>query len=164
MKATPFLLAALMVACTPSISPGTTDVRREIQASLQRTVDATLAEDIDAYMAELPPDLKIYDESGSIVTREQQRANVLRDWSIIEKTTSLTHTIDEISVQGDTATVVTSQRWERQMLRPDGTAVDTVLTTQRHEETWRRSNGRWYGYDIKELGGEIYVNGKPYKP
>lgn len=163
-----FLVIAVFVvmaaACTQSVSKDALAVRSEIEASLQRTVNATMAKDIDAYMAELPPDLKIYDESGAVVAREQQRANVLRDWSVIQETISLSHTVDRLTVQGETATVLTSQRWERRMLRPDGATVDTVLTTQKHAETWRKYSGRWYGYDIKELGGEIYINGEPYRP
>jgi hypothetical protein len=161
------LLAAVMAAALAGCgAPETSDanVRRQIDASLQRTVSATMSEDIDAYMAELPPDLEIRDESGEIVTREQQRANVLRDWGVIERTLALTHGIDSLQVNGDTATVLTSQRWERMMLRRDGSAADTVLTTQKHRETWRRTRDGWFGYDIEELGGEIFINGKPYTP
>jgi hypothetical protein len=161
------LLVALMAAALAGCgAPETSDaeVRRQIDASLQRTVRATMSEDIDAYMAELPADLEIRDESGEIVTREQQRANVLRDWGVIQRTLALTHVIDSLQVKGDTATVLTSQRWERMMLRRDGSAADTVLTTQKHRETWRRTRAGWFGYDIEELGGEIFINGKPYTP
>lgn len=161
------LLAAVMSAALPGCATRQTpdaDVRRQIDASLQRTVRATMSKDIDAYMAELPPDLEIRDESGEIVTREQQRRNVLRDWSVIPQTLSLTHAIDSLRVNGDMATVLTSQRWERMMTRPDGSGADTVLTTQKHRETWRRTPHGWLGYDIEELGGEIFINGKPYAP
>lgn len=161
------LLAALMAATLAgcgSREPSDAEVRRQIDASLQRTIRATMSKDIDAYMAELPPDLEIRDESGTIVTREQQRAGVLRDWSVIPRTISLTHTIDSLRVNGDTATVWTSQRWERMMSRPDGSGTDTVLTTQKHRETWRGTPEGWFGYDIVELGGDIFINGQPYSP
>lgn len=50
------------------------------------------------------------------------------------------------------------------MLRRDLVTVDTVLTTQRHRETWRRTRAGWRQYFIEELGGQIWLNGKPYKP
>jgi hypothetical protein len=44
------------------------------------------AQDIDDYMAAIPADFVIRDAAGEAITREQLRANVLRDWSIIPKT------------------------------------------------------------------------------
>lgn len=165
---TRFLLLAAVVAATLSgcgtREPSEADVRRQIDASLQRTIQATVRKDIDTYMAELPPDLEIRDPSGETVTREEQRAAVLRDWSVIPRTLSLTHVVDSLDVDGDTAIVMTSQRWERMMLRPDGSGQDTVLTTQKHRETWRRTPNGWFGYDIEELGGDIFINGRPYVP
>lgn len=140
------------------------DARSAIQASLDRTVRATIAQDIDAYMAELPPDFALMDEGGERISRETQKAHVLRDWSVIPRTLALEHSIDSIEVKGDVATVHTSQKWKRLMLRPDRSGTDEILTTQRHRETWRRLGGRWYGFDVVELGGEILVNGRPYTP
>jgi hypothetical protein len=50
------------------------------------------------------------------------------------------------------------------MRRRDDSGSDNVVTTQKHEERWRLKNGRWYNYEIRELGGEIFINGEPYKP
>jgi hypothetical protein len=156
-----FFLALAGCASQP---PAEVDVKALIQASLDRTSRATSSEDIDAYMAELPPDFSIVDESGEIITRDKQKEYVLRDWSVIEKTLDLTQVIESLEVNGETANVITSQRWERLMQRPDKSGTDTVLTTQRHRETWKFVNGRWYAYEIVELGGEIFVNGRPYSP
>lgn len=114
-------------------------------------------------MAGIPDDLAIHDHSGHIITKAQLRTNTLRDWSIIPKTLSIRETIDQLDVKGDTATVVTSQRWERLMLERNGKTTDTVLTTQKHRETWRRTTRGWFAYEIEELGGEVFVNGKRYK-
>jgi ketosteroid isomerase-like protein len=142
----------------------TQTVRASIEQSIARSVEATKAEDIDAYMAEIPGDFVLHDESGAVVSQAQQRADVLRDWSVIARTIAISTAIDSIEVQGDMATVYTSGRWERLMLRPDGKTTDVVLTTQKHRETWRETSSGWRSYDIKELGGEIFINGQPYKP
>jgi hypothetical protein len=120
---------------------------------------------IEAYMHGIPEDYVIYDESGEVITREQMRANALRDWSVISRTLDLTITVDSLLLPTDsTAVVYTSQRWERMMSRPDSSGEDTVLTTQRHRETWRRTPVGWRNYDIDELGGAIFINGAPYSP
>ncbi len=130
-----------------------------IDAALQRAARATAEQDIEAYMAELPAEFVIRDTSGAVITREQQRAEVLRDWSIIPRTLSLSVSLDALELRGETAIASTDQRWEREMLRRDGAGVDTVLTTRRHRETWRRFSGRWFPCEIEELDGEVFVNG-----
>lgn len=166
------LLAGALVfgACASSDEEGAgtrnvEEVRQQIEEQIERGVLATRDEDIEAYMAGLPDDLVIYDEHGGVISREQQRAAVLRDWEVITRTLGIAVVVDSLALAGDSAaTVYTSQRWERMMLRPDRSGEDTVLTTQRHRETWRRTPQGWRMYEVEELGGTVMVNGKPYSP
>ena len=48
------------------------------------------------------------------------------------------------------------------MYERDGKTIDYVVTTQKHREEWRRMNGHWENHAVQELGGEIFINGKPY--
>lgn len=141
-------------------------VRAEIEAAIARGVEATRTQDIDAYMEGIPEDLVVHDESGEVVTRDELRASTLRDWSVIPETLAIEVVIDslELGDDGDTATVYTSQRWERRMLRPDGSGSNVVLTTQRHRETWRETDRGWLLYEVEELGGEVFVDGERYEP
>lgn len=138
--------------------------RSEIESAIARGVEATRTQDIDAYMALIPGDAVLRDGGGATITRDELRANALRDWGIIPKTLSISVAIDSIAVDGDTAIVHTSQRWERLMLRRDGQTTDTVLTTQRHKETWRKTPRGWFAYEVEELGGEVFINGERYQP
>jgi ketosteroid isomerase-like protein len=138
--------------------------RTEIEAVIARSLEATRNQDIQAYMALIPDDAVLRDGSGKMITRDQLRADVLRDWSVIPKTLSISMAIDSIEVNGDAATVYTSQRWERLMLQRDGKTTDTALTTQKHKETWRKTSRGWLAYDVEELGGEVFVNGQRYLP
>jgi hypothetical protein len=115
-------------------------------------------------MDQIPVGLVIRDESGEIITRQQQRENTLRDWAIIERTRAIQVAIDSITVHGDSATVLTSQRWERLMYERDGKTLDTVITTQRHREIWRATPRGWRSFEIEELGGTVEVNGRSYVP
>jgi ketosteroid isomerase-like protein len=157
-------LVILLVGCRDTTNTSSlAKVRREIEAEIARSVEATRSQNIDAYMAGTPDDLVIRDESGEIITKEKLRANTLRDWGIIPKTIAISMVIDSIEVTGDTATVFTSQRWQRLMLERDGKTTDTVLTTQKHKEIWRRTARGWLRYEVTELGGDVFVNGKLYK-
>ena len=158
------MLALLVGGCTvPAVDHEA--VRHEIDEQLQIGAEATRTEDIAAYMDGLPADFVIYDESGEVISREQQRTNILRDWAVIPETIDIEVGIDSLGVSGDSvATVYTWQRWLRTMLRPDRPGHDTVLTTQRHRETWRPTPDGWRLYEVDELGGRIWVNGDPYTP
>jgi ketosteroid isomerase-like protein len=168
MRASILLLPLALSACAPDVPPEVTnklDVLLSVQTALDGSAAATRAQDIDAYMALMPADLVIHDQSGAVITREQQRANVLRDWSIIPQTLRLETRIDSLDVHGDTAaTVYTFQQWERLMKQRTGATLDTVLTTQAHRERWRSTPDGWRGYEIEELGGTIHVNGEPWQP
>lgn len=157
------VLAALLLAGCAGGS-GESIARSQIEAAIARSVEATRAQDIDRYMASVPEDLILHDGSGEIITRDQLRTNALRDWSIIPKTLSISVTIDSIAVDSNSATAYTSQRWERLMLQRDGKTTDSVLTTQKHKEIWRNTPRGWFAYEVQELGGEVFVNGKRYQP
>jgi hypothetical protein len=160
------LLAFMIASCAshPQIEPIATDsVRIAIQGQIDKCVEATRTQNIDVYMDCIPTDWALHDESGAVVSREQLRSNALRDWAIIPRTLAIETKIDSLDVKGDVATVYTSQRWERLMLQRDGKTVDTVLTTQKHRETWRNTSRGWMAYQIDELGGNVWVNGKLYE-
>jgi hypothetical protein len=118
-------------------------IKSLINMVLQQGVDATKTKNIDLYMEALPPDLAIYDESGEVISRAMQREYALREWSIIDTTLSIAVVIDSLIVHNDSATVFTSQKWERLMFQKDGITTNTVITTQKHQEGWK--NGRAAG-------------------
>ena len=159
-----FVLMTGMVACHRSVeTQNAEDAQMLIQAQIDLGVEATRTKNIDRYMSVVPEDWVLHDEEGHTVTRDDLRRGALEQWAIIEKTTSISVHVDGLALHGNEATVWTSQRWERFMHERTGPALDDVVTTQRHEEQWRLVKGKWWCYGVKELGGEIYVNGKPYK-
>lgn len=162
------LLATIFfVSCHDSTFSDTEkeSIKMEIRASIDEGIEATRTKNIDLYMKQLPEDLLIYDESGEIITREQQRAYALRDWSIIDKTLDITISIDSINyIARDSILVYTSQYWKRMMFQRDGITLDTVVTTQKHKEIWKKTAEGWFNYVVEELGGQIFINGKPYQP
>ena len=165
----PLVLIALAAGCATDRDSADCDagaVRAAIDGEIQQGVKATIEEDIDAYMDGVPDDYRIVEDDGAIKDKTALREHALRSWAIIDETIDLVITLDSIEVAPacDEATVITSQRWERMMRRRDDSGSDNVVTTQKHEERWRRKGRRWYNYEIKELGGEIFINGEPYIP
>jgi len=139
-------------------------IRKTIQQEIYEGVEATRTKNIEWYMSQLPNDLVIYDETGEVISREKQKEYVLRDWAIIDTTLQITMRIDSIHfLKKDSVIVYTYQEWERMMFQRDGITSDTVFTNQRHQETWKKNKKGWFGYEIKELGGNIFINGKEYK-
>jgi hypothetical protein len=158
------VLTIAMAACGwTSKTENTAAVKKLIQAQIDESVEGTRTKNIDLYMSVIPEDWVVHDEKGGTVSRGGLRREALEQWAIIEKTISIWRHVDRLEVHENNATVWTSQRWERLMHQRTGPALDHVVTTQQHEEHWRLVRGKWWCYDVKELGGEIFVNGKPYK-
>jgi hypothetical protein len=169
--AKPLLFACALAAFASACAPGSTGrradrsdaVRSQIEAQIARSLDATRRQDIDAFMAGFAPDLEIIADDGDQGALAELRAHTLRDWAIIPATRDIWMRIDSMGpVGGDTAVVYTDQRWDRLMLERDGVTRDTVVTTQKHRELWRRTRAGWQRSRVKELGGTVMVNGKPY--
>lgn len=159
-----FVLMTGIIACNrPVETKNVEKVQRLIQAQIDQGVEATRTKDIDRYMSVVPEDWVLRDEEGHTVTRDDLRRGALQQWSIIEKTISISVHVDRLALRKNAATVWTSQRWERLMHERTGRALDDVVTTERHEEQWRWVKGKWWCYGVKGLGGETHVNGKPYK-
>jgi len=156
-------IAAAVAATTLGLGAWTCpdEARWAIESEIMRSLEATRAEDIDAYMEQIPADLTIRQDDGSVLTAELLREDVLRQWSIIDRTNALETSIDRFELNRDgTATVWTSSRWDRTMVGRDGVSRHRVVSTQKHREVWRRRGLRWFNYEIEELGGEVWVDGQ----
>jgi hypothetical protein len=137
-------LEVTTVACSrPGQAQSPEAVKQLIQARIDASLDATRAKDIDRYMNLIPADWTLHDESGATLRRDDLRRGVLEQWSIIDKTVLLQEQIDRLEVHENSATVWTSQRWERLMHERTGPVLDDVLTTQKHEEHWCFVGGQW---------------------
>lgn len=163
----PFALVSFLGACTSSPRGRGSDlagqVREGIEAQIARTAEATRRQDIEAYMRTFTPDFEESATDGDQGNLADLRAHALRDWAIIPATLDIWARIDSIGeVAGDTVVVFTDQRWERLMLERDLVTRDTVITTQKHREVWRRTELGWRLSRVTELGGSIVVNGRPY--
>ena len=160
-----FTLTIIGVACASCATPDAETVRPAIEAEIEKSLDATRRQDIEAFMAGFAPGFEIVGpDRRRRVSLENLRAETLRDWMIIPATRDLWMHVESLRARGDSAVAWTSQRWDRLMLERDGVTRDTVVTTQRHRELWRRTPAGWRRARVEELGGSIEVNGKPYTP
>lgn len=152
-------LAAQDSSETQAAGAAETMARREIQAVIDSGLDATRRNDAAAFMARVPADFRLDHEDGRSTGRADLEVALTRRFQNPPQTVRLEATIERLELHGDEARVWTSQSWER--IAPPGTALAgrRVLTTQRHEEHWRRSAGRWEAYRIRELGGQMFVDG-----
>ena len=171
MKTKILLLIILIVTslkCRERLKMALTDadkliIAEEIQKEIDTLLIAVKTKDIELYMKKMPKDFIIYDNNGTELSREQQKEFALRDWSIIDSTLYNTMLIDSITfISRDSIYLYTYQEWKRFMFQRDGITIDTVLTTQKHRELWKKKEKHWIGYNVEELGGDIFINGKVY--
>ena len=154
----------------PSPAQELATARAAIAAQIARSVQATRDKDIDAFLSVQTPDFTLQndtvgDEHGEYLTKDQLRVNILRDWSVIAENGTIDIQIDSLALQGDTATVYTRQHYERLMHQREGALLDTVITSVKHREVWRRLPQGWRIAHMEELWhGPILVNGQIYTP
>ena len=158
-----YIPAFFIFGCKAKNSQSEPEVKIAIQNQLDKCVEAVNSKNINLYMDLIPEDFVIKDQSGEIISREKQKEYTLRDWAVIDTTLNNNFVVDSIQTYGDSAIAYTSQRWERLMFRQDGKTKDTILTTQKHIETWKKTPKGWLNYEVKEIGGEVYINGILYK-
>ena len=160
-------------ACAPRASTPAQELataRAAIEAQIARSVQATRDKDIDALLSVQTPDFTLQndtigDEHGELLTQAQLRANLLRDWSVIAENGIIDIQIDSLTLLGVTAIVYTRQHYERLMRQREGPLLDTVVTSVKHREMWRRLPQGWRVAHIEELWhGPILVNGQIYMP
>jgi hypothetical protein len=151
------LAALALAACVTAADPAGV-ARREIEAVIAASVEATRAKDAAAFLALVPSDVVIETDTGQLTTRADLEAAMQRRGQAWPTTVALSIVIERFTLRGaGDAEVWTLQRWER---IPYGQPDVRVLTTQRHQEFWRRgADGRWGAHRIRELGGERWVNG-----
>jgi ketosteroid isomerase-like protein len=139
-------------------------VRQAIEDEIQHGLDATINKDMDAYMAGVPDDYSIVEDDGTVTDKARLRELQAQAWALISRTNRLDIKITglQLGCGGDCAFVKTDQLWDRQMLGKDGKTEFNVVTTQGHDEKWELRDSRWRQTVIKELGGTVTVDGKPY--
>ena len=155
-------MSFVLFACNQNSQKSHDEIKTAIQQELDKCVEAVNSKNITLYMSLIPTDFELTNENGQIITREEQQAFILRDWSIIDTTLHNVYVVDSIDIYPDSVIAFTSQKWERLMFQRDGLTKDTVITTQLHRETWRYNSSGWMNYGITELGGKIYINGELY--
>lgn len=141
--------------------------RLAITAQIDAGIEATRNKDIDAYMAQIPDDITMYDADGNPMTLLRIREQVLASWANIERTRNIDAVVDSLFVSGDSAAVYTTQTWDRLVIRPDttlpsGQAVDTIITMSQKREMWRRTPSGWKAFHVVDLGGTTNINGSMF--
>lgn len=139
------------------------EVKRAIQARIDASIEASKKKDLAARLAGLAPDFTGKLKDGQTVTKQDLEEEFKRQHNTVATVSDETRVvIDSIKVDGDEATVFTSQRYVRTTPGgADGKPVE-VRTSVTHRETWiNQAGGGWVVKRIEELEqGPTFVNGK----
>jgi len=158
------ICVSMLTACDRGGSAESFDAvtRAAIASQIAAGIEATRSKDIDAYLAQIPDDIVLRDQTGEPISMAEIREQVLQAWATIERTRVLDVLIDTIMPRGDSAIVITTQHWDRLVFRPDGSALDTIVSVKRQQETWKRTSKGWRSYDVVPMGGTTTVNGEVF--
>ena len=146
----------------------TLQIQSEIESVIKWTKDCNKRKDIDCFMSSFDSLFVLESneatDKGRTILKDTVKKDILRDWGIIVKMLEVEQWIDSIYVfKPDSAVVFTNQFYHRTFTKPQGQpGEDDVVTTQKHREIWIKRDEGWKQQRVRELGGSVYVNGKPY--
>jgi ketosteroid isomerase-like protein len=138
--------------------------RGEIVEQIRQGLEATRTKDVERYLDQIPDDIPVAGPDGQPLTREAHADLVRQVWDAIAETRALDVVVDTIVYHGDSATVLTTTRWDRLIRREGAATLDTVLSVKKQSETWRRTPKGWRAYGVRTIGGTTTVNGELVLP
>ena len=155
-------LTALLISLTLYGCASTSAVQRRIQTAIDASIEADRRRDLAARLDLLTPDFEVVTLDGRVLRRADVERGIAEfHQSTIDFSPATRTTIENISVSGDLATVLTNQHLVRTVRGPAGSPVERISNI-RHRETWVRTPDGWKTKRVEETEqGPVTVAGVP---
>ncbi len=137
------------------------EAKQAIQARIDASIEASKRNDLETRLAGLASDWTGKLKDGDSVTRSELEENFRQQHRTIISVSDETRiTVDSIELNGNEATIHTSQRFVRTVPGNDGKPME-VRSSVTHREVWIKTDtAGWLNKYIEELEqGPTYVNG-----
>ena len=137
------------------------EVRRQLEARYAENGAGFVARDPDRVMRLRHAAFHTITPEGTVSNREQMYERTRALIGRIERFDSLSETIIDLTLAGDTAHAVVEQRTARKQRLSDG-ALHEVRTAVVQRESWVRTPKGWLMWRVDEIQpGQTWVDGKP---
>ena len=163
------MLVAAAGGCTQraasrgSIPDSVAVAERELGARYAENEAGFFARDPDRVMLLRHPEFHTITPDGNVSTREQMYRRTREFIGRVERFDSLSETIIELKLAGDTAHAVVDQRTVRQQRFPDG-ALHEVRTSVIQRESWIKTPRGWLLWRVDQIQpGQTLVDGQPVR-
>jgi ketosteroid isomerase-like protein len=138
-------------------------VRHALEAQYERIAKAQKDESLDELRATRTPDFTVDMPNGDHWNLETSLNYSKAGFEQVEKTESLTNTIDSLDVHGETAVAVVHQRWKRTQMKAG--KLRHVETESIQTETWVNTPQGWKLKHIGDIRPGVWkVDGKRIDP
>jgi acetyl esterase/lipase/TolA-binding protein len=147
-------------ATQQTLSQAEEEAKRAIEARLAASIEAMRRKDVAARMEGFASDWTGKLKDGEVITlKDLEQIFRQQNRSIISVSDETRMVVDTIQLNGNEATVHTSQRFVRTVQGNDGKPVE-VRTSVTHREVWVKTERGWVTKYIEELEqGPTLVNG-----
>jgi hypothetical protein len=136
-----------------------TGARIEIEAQHSRQIAAYKRKDLKGFMEPLASDYRLKKWDGEVMDRKQTEEMVRQRMAGRTVVDNLAVNIDTINVNGNEATVMTSQNFARLVTDTKGVQHHVVSNTV-HRETWVKTPQGWKVRLVEEMEPKVKVDGK----
>jgi hypothetical protein len=137
---------------------------RELSARYRENEAGFFARDPDRVMQLRHPDFHTITPDGNVSTRAQMYERTRAFIGRVERFDSLSETILELTLAGDTAHAIVDQRTKRYQRFPDST-VHEIRTSVVQRESWIRTPQGWLLWRVDQIRpSQTLVDGRPPEP
>ncbi|AIE85376.1 nuclear transport factor 2 family protein [Fimbriimonas ginsengisoli] len=135
---TAFVLLGLAV-----VGYGQSSVRSNIDSQYKKWAKAAVQNDVDTILDILAPDYTLHTYTGKVIARKDYEASLRKRKESKQPTTAYETKIASVSVQGDTAKVISDETSAKATIDPITGKNLKMIHIHRYLDTWIRQAGKW---------------------
>ncbi|WP_309718826.1 hypothetical protein [Armatimonas sp.] len=159
MKTLVLLTAAFLLAA-PVVAQDTATVQKAIQAQYNKEAAAFMKKDISAGLSINTSGFATTDTKGKKTTLAEFKAALTQIISAAQSI-KLSSTVEKVTVKGETATVIVSDKSLFVLTNPQTKKSTKVEGASRNEDTWIKQAGVWKRQKNRALTSQSLMDGKP---
>jgi hypothetical protein len=158
MKLLGLSVALLLVA--PVLAQDAATVKKTLQAQYNKEAAALMKKNVEAALSINTSDYTVTDIKGKSLSLAQIK-QAFSQLTAISESIQLSSTVEKVTLKGNTAVVVTSDKSLFVLVNPQNGQKGKMEGTSRNEDLWVQKNGAWKRQKNKVLSNKTLLNGKP---
>lgn len=154
------LLITSLLLATPVLAQDAAAAKKTFQALYNKEATAFMKKDLETALSINTANYTATDTKKKTVSLADLKAQFTQIMGLAE-TIKLSSTVEKVTVKGDTALVLVSDKSQFVLKNPQTGQKMTLEGTSRNEDTWVKQGGTWKRQKNRALANTSLRDGKP---